>query len=74
MGCGLLNIDINDTDYRNIVLNAVKRYGGALKYVHYKLKNDYEIVFNAVKQYSPALEYADWTLRDFANLLKLKTI
>jgi hypothetical protein len=49
---------------RNIVLDAVKKDGMAIKDIHYSLRNDSEIAYEAVKQNSDALEYVSDELKN----------
>ena len=49
---------------REIVLEAVKNDGSALKYASENLKEDREIVLEAVKNDGSALEYASENLKE----------
>ena len=49
---------------RDIVMEAVKKDGGALKYASETLRNDRAIVMEAVKKSSSVLQFASETLRD----------
>jgi hypothetical protein len=44
-------------DDKEIVLDAVKNYGCAIKFISYKLKCDKDIVFAAVKNNGTALKH-----------------
>jgi hypothetical protein len=54
---------------REIVLEAVKNYGGALEYASENLKEDREIVLEAVKNDGSALKYASENLQEDRKII-----
>ena len=54
----------NFRDDKEVVLEAVKNYGQALKYTSEPLRNDKEIVLEALKTNGWALEYASNSLKN----------
>lgn len=63
-GAALRYVSMRLRGNRDIVFEAVKRDGGALKFASDTLKNDYTIVLTAVKQVGNMLSEASDTLKD----------
>ena len=55
---------------KNIVMEAVKQYGGALYFASDELKNDKSIVMEAVKQDGSALDFASDELKKYFSKKK----